>query len=29
MLHCSVLKSDLEDTLNVFVCHGILALDKN
>ena len=29
MLHCSVLKSDLEDTLNVFVCHGILGSGQN
>ena len=29
MLHCSVLKSDIEDTLNVFICHGILGSGQN
>ena len=29
MLHYSVLKSDREDALNVFVCHGILGSGQN
>ena len=29
MLHYSVLKSDVEDALNVFICHGILGSGQN